>query len=351
MPIITILRGARELAKLIVATGLMVSLAVSAALADINIYSYRQPDLLAPLLAKFTEQTGIQTRVLFANKGLEDRISVEGANSPADLLLTTDIGKLDQAKALGIAAPVTSDVIGEAVPEAFRDPDGMWFGLSLRARVVYASLDRTSAQNLSYADLADPKWAGRICTRSGQHPYNIGLIASIIAKDGVDEARAWLEGVRDNLARKPTGNDRAQVKAIYSGECDISIGNTYYMGLMQTNTKDPEQQDWAGAVQLIFPTHGNGKTHVNLSGMVLAKHAPNRAEAIKLMEFLVSDEAQAIYAEVNHEYPVKPGIAASERVVSWGSLVADDLPLAEIARLRKEASRLVDTVAFDAGPQ
>lgn len=317
---------------------------------EVNIYSYRQADLIKPILDAFTAETGIKTNVLFAKKGLGQRIKAEGVNSPADLLLTVDIGRLDAAKALGITQPVSSEAINENVPAQYRDPEGHWFGLTTRARIVYASKERVAQDAITYEELADPKWKGKLCTRSGQHVYSIGLIASIVTHAGEAGAQKWLEGVKANLARKPNGNDRAQVKGIYSGECDIALGNTYYMGKMETNTKDPEQKEWAKSVKLLFPNAGDRGTHVNLSGMVMAKNAPNAANAKKLMEFLSSDKAQQLYGTANFEYPVKPGVAADARTSSWGTLKADVLPLADIAKNRKTASELVDKVGFEDGP-
>jgi len=322
------------------------------ALADgeVNIYSYRQPFLIQPLLDAFTKETGVKTNVIFAKKGLGERISAEGENSPADVLLTVDIGRLDGAKQLGITQPVSSNVVNENIPAQYRDPEGHWVGLTNRARIIYASKDRVQQDTITYEELADPKWQGKICTRSGQHVYTIGLIASMIAHHGEAKTEEWLVGVRDNLARKPTGNDRAQVKAIFSGECDLSIGNTYYMGKMETNEKDPEQKEWAKSVKLLFPNSEDRGSHVNLAGVVLAKHAPNKDNAVKLIEFLSGGNAQQIYAETNFEYPVTPGVEVSDRVKSWGDLTPDTLSLAEIAKHRKTASELVDKVGFDNGP-
>jgi iron(III) transport system substrate-binding protein len=317
---------------------------------EVNVYSYRQPELLQPLVDAFEAETGIKANVLFAKNGLVDRLNSEGENSPADVLLTVDVGNLDAMKQAGIWQPLPKEITAN-VPVEFVDPDGAWTALSLRARVFYVSKDRVSDEELSYADLADPKWKGKVCTRSGQHSYTIGLVASQIANNGEEATKTWLEGVRDNLSRKPTGNDRAQVQAIFSGECDISIGNTYYMGKMQTNEKEPEQKDWAASVRLVFPDAAANKTHVNISGAGLAKNAPNLDAAKKFIAFLLSEKAQAIYAETNFEYPVLPGVEASELVKSWGELKADDLSLAEIADKRDEASKLVDEVKFDEGPQ
>ncbi len=314
---------------------------------EVNVYSYRQPFLVKPLFEAFESKTGVKVNVIFAKKGLIERMAQEGRNSPADVLLTVDIGRLNKAVVEDVAQPVTSDFLSDNIPAEYRDPKGHWFGLTRRARVAYVSRERVKEKSLSYEDLADPKWKGRICIRSGQHVYNLALFASVIAHDGEKAAIDWLKGLKANLAHKPSGNDRAQVKGVFGGECDIAIGNTYYMGKMQTNTKKPEQQKWADSVRIVFPgTEGRG-THVNLSGMVMAKHAPNRDNALKLMEFLSSDDAQKIYADVNFEYPVKPGIAWSDRVKSWGEFKADSISLAKVAELSALASEIVDQVQFN----
>lgn len=317
---------------------------------QVNVYSYRQPNLIEPLLDAFTKKTGIEVRIIFAKKGLSERIAAEGRNSPADILLTVDIGRLTGAVKAGITQPVSSPVLEQNIPAAYRDSAGQWFGLTQRGRVIYASRERVSQKQMTYEELSDPKWRNKICVRSGQHVYNIALIAAVIAHHGEAKASEWLSGLKANLARKPAGNDRAQIKGVFSGECDLAIGNTYYMAKMQLNEKKPEQKEWAKSVRMIFPTVGGKGTHINLSGMVMAKHAPHRGTALKLMEFLSSDEAQKIYAEVNHEYPVKEGVASSKLVQSWGSFKADDLPLEDIAKLRKTASELVDKVGFNDGP-
>lgn len=333
----------------ILTTSLIIS-SGNATKAEVNVYSYRQPQLVEGLFAKFTEATGIQVNTIYASKGLIERMAAEGQNSPADILLTTDISRLTAAAEAGLAQPVMSEILNSNIPASWRDPNNEWFALTLRARVIYASRERVSQENISYEDLSDPKWRGRICTRSGQHYYTLGLIGSMVAHHGVDAAEEWLDGLRANLAHRPTGNDRAQVRSIYSGECDIALGNTYYMGRMETNTNETEQQDWARSVRIIFPNAEDRGTHVNVSGVVMARHAPHPEEALALMEFLISEEAQQIYAEVNHEYPIRPGVSASERVMSWGELNADPLAISEIAGHSREASEMVDRVGFDDGP-
>jgi iron(III) transport system substrate-binding protein len=330
----------------------LLSSALAPALAEevVNIYSYRQPYLIKPLTDAFTEKTGITTRVIFADKGLAERIQAEGGNSPADVILTVDISRLAGAVDAGVTQPVSNEAINGNIPAQYRDPDGHWFGLTARSRVIYASKERVPEDAITYEELADPKWKGRVCTRSGQHVYTIGLVSSMIANNGEASTEKWLEGLKNNLARKPAGNDRAQVKSIFAGECDVALGNTYYMALMLTNEKEPEQKDWANSVKVIFPNSEGRGSHVNISGMAMAVNSPNRENAVKLMEFLASDEAQEIYAEVNHEYPVAPGVGISDMVKSFGELKADALPLADIAKNRKAASELVDKVGFDDGP-
>jgi len=316
--------------------------------AEVNVYSYRQPFLVAPLFEKFTAQTGIEVNVIFAKKGLIERIATEGERSPADVILTVDIGRLHAARA--VAQAVASPLLKNHIPAQARGMDSKWFGLTWRARIAYAAKDRVQEKTLSFADLAKPAYRGRVCLRSGQHPYNVALFAAMLDHMGEDKFTTWLTGLKANLAAKPSGNDRAQVRKVYGGACDIAIGNTYYMGKMQTNEKKPEQKEWAQSVRLIFPDMPNGGAHMNVSGMAMAKYAPNRAHAQKLMEFLVSREAQEIYAEVNFEYPIRRDVAVSKRVKSWGDFMPDTLPLDRIAAQRKRASELVDEVSFNDGP-
>lgn len=332
--------------------GLVLALAgslPSAASAEqvVNVYSYRQPTLIQPLFDSFTARTGIEVRAVFADNGLVERLAQEGRNSPADLLLTSDVGRLVEAANRGLAQPVASEIILADVPANLRDAENRWFGLTMRARVVYASKERAPITAISYEELADPKWRGKICMRPGNHPYNLGLIAAMIAHKGEDFTRGWLEGLKANLAVKPSGNDRAQAKSVFAGECDLAIANTYYMGKMLTEEKEPEQKQWAGAVKIVFPSSPDFGTHVNISGMMLTANSPNRDNALKLMEFLASDEAQQIYANGNFEYPVNPRVPASDLVRSWGDFTPDSLNVAEIAKFEPAASRLVDEVQFN----
>jgi iron(III) transport system substrate-binding protein len=344
----------KSLTKMIVLAAVvpLALLEAGGALADgvVNVYSYRQPELIRPLLDAFTAETGIKPNVLFLDKGLEEKIAEEGPNSPADVILTVDIGRIQAAEDKGVTQPLTSELINKDIPAQYRDPEGNWFGVTTRARVVYASRERVRQDAITYEELADPKWKGKICTRSGQHVYTIGLIASMIAHHGLEKTEEWLRGVKANLARKPNGDDRQQAKAIFAGECDLALGNTYYVGQMQTNEKQPEQKEWAASIKILFPNAQDRGSHVNISGMALAKYAPNRDNAVKLMEFLASDKGQQLYSQQVFEYPVEPGVEPSDIVKSWGTLKPDTLPLAEIAKNRKAASELVDKIGFDDGP-
>jgi len=330
----------------IVKTALVATVLATPAVADeVNVYSYRQPELIAPLTDAFTEKTGIDVNVAYIEKGMVERLKAEGRRSPADLIFTVDISRLAAVVNEGLTQPVETEALLANVPSEYRDPDGNWYGLTTRARIVYASKDRVAEGEVStYEDLASEKWKGRICTRSGTHAYNVALTSAMVHHHGEEGAKAWLEGVKENLARKPQGNDRAQVKAIWAGECDISIGNTYYMGEMLS---DPEQAEWANYVNVLFPTFENAGTHVNISGVALAKHAPNRDNAITLMEFLTSPEAQGIYAKENYEYPIAPGSNADVLVESWGTFTADDVNLMTLAQHRSTALRLTEEVDFD----
>ena len=313
---------------------------------EVNVYSYRQPFLVKPLFDKFTDQTGIKVNVIFAQKGLLEKIKLEGQRSPADVLLTVDISRLLEASQT-IAQEVNSDILIQYIPPAFRGQQNRWFGLTHRARVAFVSNRLPEVTQLTYAELADPKWQGKICTRSGQHPYNLAMFAAYLTKHGEAATQEWLGSLKKNLARKPSGNDRAQVRAVYAGECDIAIGNTYYMGAMVENDKNSEQKEWAQSVHMVFPDNHTTGTHVNLSGMVMARYAPNKKNAQKLMEFLVSQAAQKIYANLNYEYPIRADTLPSPLVQSWGALKPDTTHAADIAANRTKASRLVDIVGYD----
>ena len=311
----------------------------------VNVYTYREAGLIKPLFDAFTADTGIKVNTISAAQGLEQRIASEGQNSPADVLLTVDIGRLKDAVDLGVVQTVRTEALESLVPAPYRDPNGNWYGVSLRGRVVYASKERVPQGAITYEELADPKWKGRICIRSGQHIYNNALFAAVVAKHGEAKAEEWLRGLKANLAKKPSGGDREVARDIASGQCDIGLGNTYYWALMLN--KEAERKPWAEATKVILPTFEGGGTHVNVSGAALAKNAPNRENAIRLMEWLASDKAQALYADINFEYPIRPGVAVNPTVAGYGPLKADPLPIAKIGENKKAASTLVDRVGFD----
>jgi len=323
----------------------LISTALPALAEEVNIYSHRQPELIQPLIDAFTAETGIAVNVAFVDKGMTERLVAEGDRSPADLVLTVDIARLADVVAAGVTQPVDSAVLEANIPAEFRDPADHWFALTSRARIIYASKERVQPGEVTtYEDLASDKWKGRICTRSGTHDYNVALTAAILAHHDAAYTTTWLQGVKANLARKPDGGDRDQVKAIWAGECDIAVGNTYYMGQMLA---DDEQKAWANSINVVFPTFEAGGTHMNISGIAMTKAAPNKEAALKLMEWLAGDVAQKIYAETNHEFPVKAGVERSALVASWGEFTPDALPLADVAAKRPEALKLIETVDFD----
>lgn len=333
------------LIRALIATTALTASALPVLADEVNIYSHRQPELLQPLIDAFTKETGTTVNVAFVDKGMVERLVAEGDRSPADLILTVDIARLSEVVNAGVTQAVSSPVLEENIPAAFRDPENHWFGLTSRARIVYASKERVKdGEVTTYEDFADPKWKGRICTRPGTHDYNLALTAAYIAHHGEEAAKTWVEGLKANLAKKAEGNDRSQVKSIWAGECDISLGNTYYMGQM---LKNPNEKEWAESVRIIFPTFENGGTHMNISGVAMTKSAPNKAAALKFMEWLASDEAQAIYAETNNEFPVEPGVKRSALVESWGSFTPDTLSLEEVAKFRPAALKLMQEVNFD----
>lgn len=326
---------------------LAIALAPTPALAqgDVNIYTYRESKLVAPLFEAFTKDTGIKVNVISASSGLEQRIKTEGANSPADVLLTVDISRLEDATQNGITAPLNSKIVEQTVPAAYRDPEGHWTAVAMRARIVYASKERVKQSAMTYEELADPKWKGKICIRSGQHMYNNALFAAMIAKHGEVKAEEWLKGLKANLAQKPSGGDRETARDIAAGKCDIGIANTYYWALM--NDKEEQRKPWAEATKVILPSFQGGGTHVNVSGVALIKTAPNKANALKFIEWMVGPHAQQMHADLTYEYPMRAGVPINKTIASYGELKRDPMPLAQIAANRKKASALVDKVGFD----
>ena len=329
----------------LVVTGLLAFGASVAQAAEVNLYTTREPVLIQTLLTEFTQKTGVKVNTVFIKDGLLERVKAEGRRSPADVMLTVDFGNLVDLVEGGLTQRVSSKTLNSAIPANLRAANGHWYALSMRARAVYASKDRTSLKAITYEDLANPTWKNKICIRSGNHPYNTALIAAYIAHHGEKQAETWLRGVKANLARPASGGDRDVARDILGKICDIGVANTYYVGTMRTG--DAEQQRWGNAINVVLPRFKNGGTHVNVSGAVISKHAPNRKEAVQLLEFLASDRAQAIYAQNGFEYPVKPGVKIDPIIASFGKLNIDSIRLSDIARHRKAANLLVDKVQFN----
>jgi iron(III) transport system substrate-binding protein len=317
-----------------------------AAAQELNVYTTREPGLIQPLLEAFTRDTGIKVNSIFVRDGLAERVAAEGERSPADILMTVDFGELINLVEKGVTQPVRSAVLDAAIPANLRGANGDWYALSLRARVLYAEKD-LALDSFNYEDLASPEWRDKVCIRSGQHPYNTALFGAYLAHHGEAATETWLRGVKENLARAATGGDRDVARDIMGGICEIGIANSYYVGLMRSGAGGADQEKWGAAIKVILPTFEDGGTQVNVSGASVAKHSPNKDSAVKLLEYLVSDEAQKMYAEANFEYPVKPGAPLHPLIAALGELKVDSLTLAEIARNRQAASRLVDKVGFD----
>ena len=316
--------------------------------AEVNIYSHRQPFLINPFLDKFTEETGIKTNVVYATKGLAQRLKAEGKNSPADVILTVDIGRLYIYDDLDLLASIDSNVLDKNIPQNLKSPENKWFALSKRSRVIVTSKDRVmEGQITKIEDLASQKWKGRICSRPGSHVYNRALMASLILSLGENAAEEWAKKFVANLSRRPQGNDRAQVKAIFEGQCDISIINNYYFGKLKYS-EDTKQREWAKGVRLIFPNQGTEDrgAHINISGGGVAKYSKNKKEAVALLEFLSKAQSQKMYGQINFEYPVNPNVETTEELKSWGSFKSDSLPIISIAQKAYDAQKIIDKVGW-----
>jgi iron(III) transport system substrate-binding protein len=309
----------------------------------VNVYSHRHYDIDRELFDRFTGETGIQVNVVSASADeLITRLQTEGASSPADVLITVDAGRLHRAKERGLLQPIESAVLAENVPARFRDPEGYWYGLTMRARVLVYARDRVDPGEIpTYESLADPKWRGRVLVRSSDNVYNQSQLAAMIAVSGEEAALRWAEGVARNMARAPSGGDTDQVKAVAARVGDVAISNTYYVAKLAEST-DPEEQRVYQQLGVVFPNQGDRGTHINVSGAGVTAHAPNRANAVRLLEYLSSDEAQRLWAEGNQEYPVKPGIPMSKLLQSWGTFEAESLSLARLGELNSQAVMLFD---------
>jgi iron(III) transport system substrate-binding protein len=314
---------------------------------EVNVYSYRQPILIDPFFDEFTKLTGIKVNVLHAKKGLLERLLSEGANTPADLVLTVDISRLKQFVDEDILIPIESSLLTQNIPSHLRDSKNRWFALSKRSRIIAVSKERVANGVIKrIEDLSDPKWKGKICTRVGSHAYNRSLLASIVAAQGESKAEDWAKALVSNLARKPEGNDRAQAKAIYEGVCDIAIMNTYYYGKMKFNEKNPEQKDWANAITLVFTNQNDRGNHINVAGGGVVKYSKNKNNAIALLEFLTTQRAQTLYSSINYEYPVNPNVFLSDELELWGEFKEDELLIEKLAELAPAAQKIIDRVGW-----
>ena len=333
---------------LIAASAILIGFARSSfAYEEVNVYSYRQPILIDPFFEEFTNSTGIKVNVLHAKKGLLERLLAEGANTPADLVLTVDIARLSQFVKEDVLVSIESPVLIANIPAYLRGSNNKWFALSKRARIVAVSKERVLEGAIeTIEDLADPKWKGKICTRKGSHDYNRSLLASIIAAHGEKVAEEWAKGLVANLARKPEGNDRAQAKAIYEGVCDIALMNTYYFGKMKFNKKNLEQKDWAKSINLVFTNQEDRGNHINIAGGGVVKYSKNKANAIALLEFLTQPKAQKLYSSMNYEYPVNPNMTLSAELKSWGEFKEDQLAVEKLAELAPIAQKIIDRVGW-----
>lgn len=314
---------------------------------EVNVYSHRHYDTDKQLFKMFEEKTGIKVNVVKAEAtALINRMESEGKNSPADVLITVDAGNLFQAKSKNVLQPIHSEVLNKSIPANLRDKDNQWFGLTKRARVALLSFDEAKKSDIkTYEDLADPKNKGKVVIRSSNNIYNQSLMAAVIEHHGEAYALAWAKGVVANMARKPQGNDRAQVVSVANGIGSIAIANTYYIGKMVDNKKE-DQRAAIKKVKVFFPTFKDGGTHINVSGAGVAKFAPNKANAVKFIEFLASPDAQELFAKGNYEYPVLAGIKSSDLVTSWGTFKADTISMNALGLNNKAAIKIFDQAGW-----
>ena len=315
--------------------------------AEVNIYSARKEALIKPLLDQFTEETGIKVNLVTGKADtLLKRLEVEGKNTPADILLTVDVARLIRGKKKDLFQRIDSDVLNKVIPEYYRDEDNHWFGLSLRSRVIVYAPDRVNDDELaSYADLADSKWKNRLCVRSSSNVYNQSLVAAMIANSGIEKTEAWAAGLVENFARPPKGGDRDQIKAVAAGVCDVALINNYYLaGMLESSQKD--QVAAARKIKLFWPDQDGRGAHMNVSGAGILKPAKHKKEAIKLLEYMVSDKAQQWYADTNHEYSINPEIESSSILKSWGDFKADNLNLSLLGKYNTDAVLLMDRVGW-----
>lgn len=313
----------------------------------VNVYTHRHYKADDELFKKFTEDTGIKVNIVNASADeLMQRLETEGEDSNADILITVDAGRLYRAQSKGLLQPIRSETLEANIGKEFREKDGYWYGMTYRARIIAYAKDRVNPEDIkTYEDLADPKWKEKVVIRSSENIYNQSLLASIIVADGEENATAWAEGVVANMARNPKGSDRDQVKAVASGEGDIAVVNTYYIGLM-LNDENAEERKAGESVGIIFPNQDGRGTHINVSGIGVTKYSPNRDNAIKLMEFLSGEEAQQTLANLNYEYPINPKANKAAILKTWGDFKADEINLSELGKKNSEAVKIFDKVGW-----
>lgn len=336
-----------RLTALVAVFALAVGLANAVSAAEVNIYSYRKEALIKPQLEAFKKATGISYNLITGKAGgLMQRLKNEGMNSPADLLFTVDAGRLHRAIVMGLLQPVRSKVLETRIPARYRDPQGRWFGLGIRSRAIFYNVDTVKRSELStYEDLADGKWKGRILIRSSGNIYNQSLLASLIAHHGAKNAEEWARKVTANHARKPQGGDTDQLRALAAGEGDVAVANNYYFARLLASKKAKDRKV-VDKIRVFWPNQNNRGAHINVSGAAITKSSKNKANAIKLLEFLVSDEAQKIYASVGYEYPIRKGIDHGTIVAKMGQFKMDRLALDNLGRHNAEAVRIFDRVGW-----
>ena len=320
---------------------------VAAAQGEVNLYSSRHYDTDERLYSDFEEQTGIKINRIDADADeLIERMKAEGANSPADVLITVDAGRIHRADQEGLFQPIESEVLERRIPDYLQHPENHWFGFSQRSRIIFYDKEDVQDPPQTYAELADPKYKGKICTRSSSNIYMLSLMAAIIEHEGEEAARAWAQGVKDNFARAPQGGDSDQLKAIVSGECDIVLSNTYYFA----RALDGGIEGLSGQVDRIgwvFPNQSTTGAHMNISGAGVAANAPNRENAIRFLEYLASDSAQQYFSRGNQEYPAVPGVALSETLAKLGLFRQDNLNLSVLGENQAKAQEIYDSVGYE----
>lgn len=323
----------------------------SASAQEVTVYGTREAGLTAPILERFTSRTSIPANFVFfkSPKELNERLAAEAADQKADLVIIPDIGGLFDLVAAKKTQPVSSRILDESIPAHLKHPTNMWVGLSYRIRSIYVSRDRVATPPQTYQDLADPQYQGRLCIRSGTHPYNAAWVAAMLLKQGDGLTAVYLQSLKRNLARTASGGDRDVARDIAAGICDVGVANTYYMGLMLSGAGGPEQKKWAEAVKVVIPRFADGSgAHVNISGAAVLRNAPNKDGATRLLEYLASEEGQKAFADLAFEYPVRSGVPLHPLIAGFGDPTSDSTTLPGIAMMRAQAGQLVTSVAFDA---